>query len=269
MKQVAINDIGTTEDFLRAIDESMPNYKNGQVVSGIVVQIGRDGILVDIGGKTEGFIPLREISSDDIKTIDPNNFAEIGKKIEAIMLKTDGETGPHIMSIKKAGSQLLLDDIQNRYETKQPVIAKVKSVVKGGLIVDIGMRAFMPGSQIELNKAQNLQLYIGQELEGLIIEFDRAKPSIVVSRRAFLNESLKQDRLIEFAKISVGQILKGQVSGIVEYGVFVQMGLLTGLVHVSKMQDVTKDSFVIGQEVEVKINEIDFDKSRISLVFTQ
>lgn len=269
MNQIAINDIGTEEDFIRAIDESMREYKNGESVSGIVVQIDRDGILVDIGGKTEGHIPLYEISAENTKHIDPNDFVKIGQKIEAIVLKSDGESGQHTLSIKKAGSQLLLDDIQNKYDIKQSVIAKVKSVVKGGLIVDIGIRAFMPGSQIELNKVNNLQLYIGQELEAKIIEFDRAKPSVVVSRKAFLNEILQQDRMIEFAKISVGQIFTGSISGIVDYGVFVEMGVLTGLVHISKMKDLTPESFTLGQQVEVRINEIDFNKNRLSLVFYQ
>jgi small subunit ribosomal protein S1 len=264
MKQIAINDIGTAEDFMAAIDASMKTFKNKEPVSGTVVQIGRDGALVDIGDKMEAFIPKTEMSNDKNAYIE--DVVQIGQVVEAIVLHKN-EEGQYILSLKQNEVQSLLNDFQNKLEASIPVMGKVVRMVKGGLIVDIGVKAFLPGSLIDVNRVTDFESYIGYEAEFLIHSIDRAKGSIVLNRRSLIEQMQKEDRQIEFAKLAIGQTHKAKVSGIVEYGVFVQIGMLSGLVHKSKMGETLPESYVMDQEVEVEIIDIDFEKNRLSLAF--
>ena len=263
MKQIAINDIGGTEDFLAAIDASMKHFGHGQPVSGTIVQIDRDGVLVDIGGKTEGFIPKSEISTR--KDVLINDVVQIGQQIEAVVIAKNHEEDQYILSLKQNEVESIWNDLQNRFEISIPVTGKVIKIVKGGLIVDIGVKAFLPGSLVDTNRVTDFTPYVGHEAEFLIQSIDRAKGSIVLNRRTLIEQMQKEDKQIEFAKLAVGQIHKGIISGITEYGVFIEIGLLAGLVHKSKMAEFTPDQFTIGHEVEVEIIEIDFEKSRLSL----
>jgi small subunit ribosomal protein S1 len=264
MKQVAINDIGTAEDFMAAIDQSMKSYQKGDVVPGTIVQIGRDGVLVDIGSKSEAFIPKNELSL----TKDFNIFeiTKIGQVVRGTVLSKD-EEGNLILSLKEGKLEDLWDALQFKYEISDPVKGKIVKAVKGGLIVDIGTRAFLPGSLIELNRVDDISVYVGHEVEAIILQFDREKKNIVLSRRSLLEQVIKEDKNIEFAKVEVGQIYRGSISGITEYGVFVEIGLLSGLIHKSKMGEFTPEQFTVGHEVDVEISEIDFEKSRLSLAY--
>ena len=260
MKQVAINDIGTAEDFMAAIDQSMQTVKTGSMVTGTVVQIDREGVLVDFGYKCEGLIPIYELAPN--KNIDPNDIVKIGDVVSALVLRNQDENGQCILSIKDGEAQKIWDSLQSMYEISQPIKGRIKKSIKGGLIVDIGVKAFLPGSQVEINKVDDYTGYIGQEFDFLIIEFKKDKKNIVLSRRALLEKTIKEDRLIEFAKIAVGQIYTGRVSGVAEYGAFVEIGSLAGLIHVSKMNNKT---LTVDQEVEVEVISIDLEKSRFSL----
>lgn len=262
MKQIAINDV---EDFMAAIDASMKTHKSGDVVKGIVVQIDREGALVDIGGKTEGFVPKSEISTRKNVAID--EAVQIGQEIEAVVIGKNHEQDQYILSLKQNEVEAIWNDMENRLKESIPIMGKVVKMVKGGLIVDIGVKAFLPGSLIDINKVTDFQAYIGHEAEFLIQSIDRSKGSIVLNRRALIEQMQKEDKQIEFAKLAVGQIHKGLVSGIAEYGVFVKIGLLAGLVHKTKMGELTPDQFIVGHEVEVEIIDIDFEKSRLSLAF--
>lgn len=259
MKQIAINDIGTAEDFLAAIDASIKIWNPKQPICGLVVQIDRDGALVDIGDKMEAFIPKNEISNNKNAYIE--DVIQIGQVVEAIVLQKN-EEGQYILSLKQNEVEALWNDIQNRFNTSLPIMGKVKKIIKGGLIVDIGVKAFLPGSQIETIKVDDFTGYMGQELELLIIDFNREKQNVVVSRRSLLERLVKEDKLIEFARMAVGQVHKGIVSGIEKYGAFIQIGSISGLVHVSKMNNQILE---IGQEVEVEVIGIDLEKSRFSL----
>jgi small subunit ribosomal protein S1 len=146
-------------------------------------------------------------------------------------------------------------------------MGKVVKMVKGGLIVDIGVKAFLPGSLIDVSRVTDFESYIGHESEFLIHSIDRAKGSIVLNRRSLIEQMQKEDKQIEFAKLAIGQIHKAKVSGITDYGVFVEMGMLAGLVHKSKMGESLPESYAMDQEVEVEIIDIDFEKNRLSLVF--
>lgn len=262
MNQIAINDIGTAEDFMAAIDASMKYFGHGQPVSGTIVQIDRDGVLVDIGDKSEAFVPKHELTNR--KNVEINEVVQIGQAVEGIVINKTDE-GQYILSLKQGETEAIWNDMQNRFELSIPVIGKVTKVVKGGLMVDIGLKAFLPGSLVDVNRVTDFTPYVGHEAEFIINSIDRAKGSIVLNRRTLIEQMQKEDKQIEFAKLAVGQIHKGLVSGITEYGVFVEIGLLAGLVHKSKMAEFTPDQFTVGHEVEVEIIEIDFEKSRLSL----
>ena len=262
MNQIAINDIGTAEDFMAAIDASMKYFGHGQPVSGTIVQIDRDGVLVDIGDKSEAFVPKHELTNR--KNVEINEVVQIGQVVEGIVINKT-EEGQYILSLKQGETEAIWNDMQNRFELSIPVIGKVTKVVKGGLMVDIGLKAFLPGSLVDVNRVTDFTPYVGHEAEFIINSIDRAKGSIVLNRRTLIEQMQKEDKQIEFAKLAVGQIHKGLVSGITEYGVFVEIGLLAGLVHKSKMAEFTPDQFTVGHEVEVEIIEIDFEKSRLSL----
>ena len=253
----------TTQEFLEAIDASMKHYTKGQLVSGTIVQMSTDGVLVDIGHKTEGFIPKSEIVAQKGATV--YDVVSIGETVEAQVIGKNVEEDQYILSLKEGQMQAFWDQLQNYYEISQPIIGVVTKEIKGGLIVDIGTRAFLPGSLIDLNRVDNMSGYIGQELEFLILQFDREKKNIVLSRRALLEQAIKEDKNIEFAKLAVGQIHSGVISGVTDYGAFVEMGLLAGLIHKSKVENFAPEMFTVGQEVQVEIVEIDFEKSRLSL----
>ena len=262
MKQVAINDIGTAEDFMAAIDVSMKKFSHGQAVSGIVVQVDYEGVLVDIGAKSEAFIPKKEFSEID----EDGNAAwpQVGQSIQGNIVHIDQE-GNYTLSFKEGKVKKLWDMYQTKYEISEPVTGKVKRVVKGGLIVDIGVQAFLPGSLIELQRVDDISGYIGQEIEAIILQFDRSKQNIVLSRKDLLKKTADEDKQIQFAKLAVGQIHDGKIAGISNYGAFVKIGLISGLIHKSKMGGYMPENFTFGQDVKVEILDIDFEKSRLSL----
>ncbi len=253
----------TTQEFLQAIDNSLKTYKKGDMVTGTIVQIGRDGILVDIAYKTEAFIPKSEIFGS--KDAQLHELVSIGETVDAVILSGENEEGQFIMSLKEGQMQAFWNDLQNYYEISQPIRGTITKAIKGGLIVDIGVRAFLPGSLIELHRVEDINSYIGQEIDAIITQFDREKKNIVLSRRALLEQAIKEDRNIEFAKLAIGQIHTGTISGVADYGAFVNIGLLSGLIHKSKVENFTPEMFTVGQEIQVEIVDIDFEKSRLSL----
>lgn len=264
MKQVAINDIGTPEDFLAAIDGSIKKFSHGQAVSGVVVQVDYEGVLVDIGAKSEAFIPKKEISEldEDGTAVWP----EVGQTIQGHIVHIDQE-GNYTLSLKEGKTKKLWDELKNKFETSDPVTGRVKKQVKGGLIVDIGVRAFLPGSLIEIQRVDNFESYIGKDIEAIILQIDVEKQNIVLSRKGLLEKTVKEDTQIQFAKLAVGQEHIGKVSGISKYGTFVKIGLVSGLIHKSKMGGYMPDYFTSGQDIKVEILDIDFENSRLSLSF--
>lgn len=255
----------TTQEFLEAIDASMKYYTKGQMVSGTIVQFDTSGALVDIGDKTEAYIPKSEITSRKDAMV--NDIISIGQIVEAKIIGRNSEEDQYILSLKEGEMEVIWNNLQNQYEISMPIRGKVVKVVKGGLIVDIGVKAFLPGSLIDINRVTDFEAYLGHEADFLIQSIDREKGSIVLSRRSLLEQAMKEDKQIEFAKLAVGQIHKGTISGITEYGVFVEIGMLAGLIHKTNMGELTPESFTLAQEVEVEIIDIDFEKSRLSLAF--
>jgi len=265
MNQIAINDIGSLEDFLKAIDESMKSYNIGDMVKGIVVQIDREGVLLDIGSKTEGFIPKKEVSARHISDI--HEVVSIGDSIDATILSIDQE-GQYILSMKEAEVESLWNEIETIWNSDDKFVSgKITKIVKGGFIVDIGLRAFLPSSQSFIDKAEDFTRYVGQTVEAKIIQFDRAKGNIVISKKALIEQEQKEDKMIQFSQLQIGQVYTGRVSGINTFGVFVSLGLLSGLIHKSRMGKWTPEQFTVGHDVQVEVIEIDFDKDRLSLAF--
>ncbi len=185
--QVAVNDIGTAEDFLAAIDSTIKYFNDGDIVEGTVVKVDRDEVLLDIGYKTEGVIPSRELSIKH--DVDPDEVVEVGDEIDALVLTKEDKEGRLILSKKRAQYERAWGTIEELQNNDEPVTGTVIEVVKGGLILDIGLRGFLPASLVEMRRVRDLQPYIGQELEAKIIELDKHRNNVVLSRRAYLEET--------------------------------------------------------------------------------
>jgi small subunit ribosomal protein S1 len=264
VKQIAINDIGSLEDFLKAIDESMKEYFVGDIVTGTVVQIDREGVLLDIGCKNEGHIPKKELSAK--RLFDIHDIVSIGQVLQATVIGLDDEG--YVLSTKEAEVEILWNSIEAIWNSDEKIVSgEITRIVKGGMIVDIGLRAFLPASQFHVDKSEDLANYVGHRVDAKIIQFDRAKGNIVISRKALVEFDQKEDKKIQFSKLAVGQVHTGKVSGITNFGVFVSLGLVSGLIHQSKMGKLTPDQFTISSTVQVEIIDIDFDKDRLSLAF--
>lgn len=265
MKQVAINDIGSLEDFLNAIDESMKTYNVGDAVKGMVVQIDREGVLLDIGCKTEGFIPKKEVSAR--RTIDIHEVVSIGQSIDASIIGIDQE-GQYILSMKEAEVEAIWNQVEAIFNSDDNVVTgEITKLVKGGMIVDIGIRAFLPSSQSFIDKSEDFSRYVGQTIDAKVIQFDREKGNVVISRKALIEQEQKEDKMMQFSQLQIGQVYTGRVSGVNNFGVFVSFGLLSGLIHKSKMGKWSPEQFTIGHDVQVEVIEVDFDKDRLSLAF--
>ena len=264
MKQIAINDIGSLEDFINAIDESMKEYFVGDIVTGTVVQIDREGVLLDIGCKNEGHIPKKELSAK--RLFDIHDIVSIGQVLQATVIGLDDEG--YVLSTKEAEVEILWNSIEAIWNSEDKLVSgEITRIVKGGMIVDIGLRAFLPASQFYVDKTEDLANYVGQIVDAKIIQFDRAKGNIVISRKALVEFDQKEDKKIQFSKLAIGQVHTGKVSGITNFGVFVSLGLVSGLIHQSKMGKWTPEQFTIGHDLQVEIIDIDFEKDRLSLAF--
>src|SRR6201995_2340575 len=265
--QVAINDIGTAEDFLAAIDETIKYFNDGDIVEGVIVKVDRDEVLLDIGYKTEGVIPSRELSIKH--DVDPNEVVKVGDAIEALVLQKEDKEGRLILSKKRAQYERAWGTIEQKKENDEVVEGTVIEVVKGGLIIDIGLRGFLPASLVEMRRVRDLQPYVGKTLEAKIIELDKNRNNVVLSRRAWLEQTQSEVRSDFLNKLAKGQVRSGVVSSIVNFGAFVDLGGVDGLVHVSELSwkhiDHPSEVVEVGQEVTVEVLEVDMDREGVSL----
>ncbi len=265
--QIAVNDIGSEEDFLAAIDATIKYFNDGDIVEGTIVKVDRDEVLLDIGYKTEGVIPSRELSIKH--DVDPSEVVDVGDKVEALVLQKEDKEGRLILSKKRAQYERAWGTIERVKEEDGVVTGTVIEVVKGGLILDIGLRGFLPASLVEMRRVRDLQPYVGQELEAKIIELDKNRNNVVLSRRAWLEQTQSEVRQGFLTQLQKGQIRKGVVSSIVNFGAFVDLGGVDGLVHVSELSwkhiDHPTEVVEIGQEVTVEVLDIDMERERVSL----
>src|SRR5665648_390322 len=188
--QVAINDIGSSEDLLAAIDLTIKYFKDGDIVEGTIVKVDRDEVLLDIGYKTEGVIPSRELSIKH--DIDPDDVVKVGDAVEALVLQKEDKEGRLILSKKRAQYERAWGTIEKIKE--EDGVGTVIEVVKGGLILDIGLRGFLPASLVEMRRVRDLQPYVGKEIEAKIIELDKNRNNVVLSRRAWLEQTQSEVR---------------------------------------------------------------------------
>lgn len=265
--QVAVNDIGDEEAFLAAIDETIKYFNDGDIVDGVIVKVDRDEVLLDIGYKTEGVIPSRELSIKH--DVDPNEVVKVGDEIEALVLQKEDKEGRLILSKKRAQYERAWGTIEKIKEEDGIVTGTVIEVVKGGLILDIGLRGFLPASLVEMRRVRDLQPYVGKELEAKIIELDKNRNNVVLSRRAWLEQTQSEVRQTFLTTLQKGQVRSGVVSSIVNFGAFVDLGGVDGLVHVSELSwkhiDHPSEVVEVGQEVTVEVLDVDMDRERVSL----
>lgn len=265
--QVAINDIGSAEDFLAAIDQTIKYFNDGDIVEGVIVKVDRDEVLLDIGYKTEGVIPSRELSIKH--DVDPNEVVGVGDSVEALVLQKEDKEGRLILSKKRAQYERAWGTIEKVKEEDGVVEGQVIEVVKGGLIIDIGLRGFLPASLVEMRRVRDLQPYVGKTLEAKIIELDKNRNNVVLSRRAWLEQTQSEVRQTFLTQLQKGQIRSGVVSSIVNFGAFVDLGGVDGLVHVSELSwkhiDHPSEVVEVGQEVTVEVLDVDMDRERVSL----
>jgi small subunit ribosomal protein S1 len=257
----------TPEELIAAMESSLRDFKDGDIMEGEVVKIDRDEILLDIGYKSEGVIPSKELSIRH--DVDPNEVVKVGDRIEALVLQKEDKEGRLILSKKRAQYERAWGRIEETMASGQTIKGPVIEVVKGGLILDIGLRGFLPASLVDLRRVRDLQPYIGQELEAKIIELDRNRNNVVLSRRAFLEESQSEGRKKFLENLQKGERRKGTVSSIVNFGAFVDLGGVDGLVHVSELSwkhvDHPSEVVTVGQEVEVEVLDVDLERERVSL----
>jgi small subunit ribosomal protein S1 len=231
------------------------------------VRIDRDEVLVDIGYKSEGVIPAKELSIRH--DVDPGEVVKVGDDIEALVLQKEDKEGRLILSKKRAQYERAWSRIEQVMAEGGTIKGPVIEVVKGGLILDIGLRGFLPASLVELRRVRDLHPYVGQELECKIIELDRNRNNVVLSRRAFLEESQSESRKKVLESLSKGDRRTGKVSSIVNFGAFVDLGGVDGLVHVSELswRHVEHPSEVVqvGDEVEIEVLDVDLERERVSL----
>jgi len=265
-RQIAEQDID--DQFLDdAYTATMVQVEDGQIVSGKVVKVDRDEVLLDIGYKAEGIIPIRELSIRNV--LNPTEIVALGEEIEALVLQKEDKDGNLILSKKRAQYERAWGNIEDVKENDGTVSGPVIEVVKGGLILDIGLRGFLPASLVELRRVRDLQPYVGQTLEAKIIELDKNRNNVVLSRRAWLEETEKEQREAFLDNLKPGERRSGVVSSVVNFGAFVDLGGMDGLVHVSELswKHVDHPSAVVqvGDEIEVQVLEVDLDRERISL----
>ncbi|MCL2438183.1 MAG: 30S ribosomal protein S1 [Coriobacteriia bacterium] len=253
------------------IDTTLTSFEDGDLVKGTVVKIEHDEVLVDIGYKSEGVIPARELTIR--KDVNPADLVAVGDDVEALVLQKEDKEGRLILSKKRAEYERAWADVERYFQSSEIVEGEVIEIVKGGLIVDIGLRGFLPASLVDLRRVKDLQSFLGEKIESRVIEMDRHRNNVVLSRRVILEEGRKADRGEILSKLQEGMILPGTISSIVDFGAFVDLGGIDGLVHISELSwgHITHPNEVVkvGDQVEVKVLDVNVKRERISLGLKQ
>ncbi len=252
-------------------EATMKPFEEGEVVTGHVVRIDKDEVLVDIGYKSEGVIPANELSIR--KSVDPREEVTLGEEVDALVLTKEDQDGRLIMSKKRARFEKAWRRIEAAAESGEAVQGSVIEVVKGGLIIDLGVRGFLPASLVDIRRVPNLDEYMGTKIETKVIELNRSRNNVVLSRRAVLEEERKEVRQQILDRLQPGLVVEGQISNIVDFGAFVDLDGIDGLIHISELSwsHVNHPSEIlnIGDTVQVKVLDIDRERQRISLGLKQ
>jgi len=252
-------------------DATFAVFEEGEVVTGRVVRIDNDEVLVDIGYKSEGVIPSNELSIR--KSVDPHDEVEMGEEVDALVLTKEDQDGRLIMSKKRARFEKAWRRIEAAAESGEPVEGTVIEVVKGGLIIDLGVRGFLPASLVDIRRVANLDEFMSTKIECKVIELNRSRNNVVLSRRAVLEEERKEQRQEILDRLVPGLVVEGQISNIVDFGAFVDLNGIDGLIHISELSwshvNHPSELLTIGETVQVKVLDIDRDRQRISLGLKQ
>src|SRR3954463_8081368 len=252
-------------------DATIKPFEEGDVVSGEVVRIDKDEVLVDIGYKSEGVIPSNGLSRR--RSVDPADEVSLGEQVDALVLTKEDQEGRLLLSKKRARFEKAWRKIEAAAEWGEPVEGIVIEVVKGGLILDLGVRGFLPASLVDIRRVHNLDEFKGQTLECRVIELNRSRNNVVLSRRAVLEEERKEVREQILGRLQPGQVVEGKISNIVDFGAFVDLDGIDGLIHISELSwshvNHPSEVVAIGDTVRIKVLDIDRDRQRISLGLKQ
>ena len=252
-------------------DLTFPSFEEGDVVSGRVVRIDKDEVLVDIGYKSEGVIPSNELSIR--KSVNPADEVELNEVVDALVLQKEDQDGRLILSKKRARFERAWKRIEEAANNSEMVTGKVIEVVKGGLILDLGVRGFLPASLVDIRRVQDLDEFLGKELECKVIELNRSRNNVVLSRRAVIEDERREVRQKILDELQPGAVVEGVISNIVDFGAFVDLEGIDGLIHISELSwthvNHPSEVLAIGDRVEVKVLDIDRDRQRISLGLKQ
>ena len=263
--------LGPNGELIPDYDSTFPTINEGEVVHGTVVRVDKDEVLVDIGYKSEGVIPVAELSIR--RSVNPADELKIGEEIDALVLTKEDADGRLILSKKRARFELAWKTIEKAAESGEPVDGRVIEVVKGGLIIDLGVRGFLPASLVDIRRVQNLDEFLSQKIECKVIELNRSRNNVVLSRRAVLEEERKEVRQQILDRLQPGMVVEGAISNIVDFGAFVDLDGIDGLIHISELSwshvNHPSEILSIGDVVPVKVLDIDRDRQRISLGLKQ
>ncbi len=252
-------------------DLTIPIFSEGDVVTGRVVRVDKDEVLVNIGYKSEGVIPLPELSIR--KSVRPEDEVALGEMVDALVMQKEDQEGRLILSKKRARFEKAWKRIEAAATAGENVEGTVIEVVKGGLILDLGVRGFLPASLVDIRRVQDLDEFLGRKLECKVIELNRNRNNVVLSRRAVLEDERREVRQKILDELQPGKVVEGVISNIVEFGAFVDLDGIDGLIHISELSwsHVNHPSEVlqIGEKVRVKVLDIDRDRQRISLGLKQ
>jgi small subunit ribosomal protein S1 len=255
-------------EFMELYEESLRSIQEGEVVKGEIVQVEKEYVLVDIGYKSEGQIPISQF-------IDPegNLTCKAGDKVDVLLERKEDENGRIILSKEKAAKIKIWDDIKEIYENNGTITGKILSRVKGGLSVDIGLQAFLPGSQVDLRPIRDMNSLVGTEHEFKIVKYNKRRGNIVLSRRAILESERSEQREKTLESLHENAILEGAVKNITDYGLFIDLGGIDGLVHITDMSwgrvGHPSELYQLGDNISVKVLNFDKEKERVSLGIKQ
>ncbi|MBP6965263.1 MAG: 30S ribosomal protein S1 [Armatimonadetes bacterium] len=258
--------------------ESDMDYSNtfrelteGDVVPGVVVHIDKEGVLVDVGTKSEGIIRPHELATSPYQSAE--DVVSVGEEINVYVMETENQDGNLILSKKRADFEKAWDKVQAAMEDKRVITAMVNDRVKGGLVVDLGIRGFVPASHVGSGKVKNLEKYIGQSLPLKVIEVDRERRKVVLSHRLATEEEREKKREETVAALTEGQVRDGVVRRITDYGAFVDLGGIDGLLHISEMSwtriNHPSEVVKVGQKIQVAILKLNLEQGRVSLGMRQ
>ena len=258
----------TMEDLMSMYEESFKRFAEGEVVKGRIISVDKDHVLVDIGYKSEGQIRIQEFRNDSGEIA-----AAIGDEIEVMVEWWDDEEERVVLSKEKAANVKVWEEIKRVYDEDDTIDGVIQSRVKGGFSVDIGVQAFLPGSQADLRPIRNLDDLVGKKFAFKILKYHRKRSNIVLSRRVILEAEREAKRTATLASIHEGKVVDGTVKNITEYGVFVDLGGVDGLLHITDISwgrvKHPSEMFSIGDEIKVKILNLDLEKERVSLGMKQ